>query len=127
MLYTVAMKNDRDFRRCYTKGKFVSDSTVTAYYLPNKMSVNRLGLTSSKKLGNAVVRNRARRIMKAGYRLNEERFPIGYDIVLVARGDILGKKSTDVENFITKRLLKQMNKPNEDFKSNKPKKTNKKK
>lgn len=124
MLYTVAMKNDKDFRRCYTKGKFVSDSAVTAYYLPNRLSTNRLGLTTSKKLGNAVVRNRSRRIMKAAYRLNEDKMPIGYDIVLVARSEIVGKKTQDIERFIQKRFLKLINDPNS---NQKPKKNNKSK
>lgn len=125
MLYTVAMKNDKDFRRCYTKGKFVSDSAVTAYYLPNRLSTNRLGLTTSKKLGNAVVRNRSRRIMKAAYRLNEDKMPIGYDIVLVARSEIVGKKTQDIERFIQKRFLKLINDPNSNQKLKKNNKSKK--
>lgn len=111
MLFTVAMKSDKDFKRCYNKGRYVVNDAVTVYYFPNKMSINRLGLTTSKKLGNAVVRNRARRIIKAAYRVTEEKFPIGYDFVFVARSNIVEKKSTDIERFILKKVICQTNKP----------------
>lgn len=111
MLFTVAMKNDKDYRRSYNKGKFCADAAVTAYFLPNRLNFNRLGITTGKKIGNAVMRNRARRIIKAAYRLNETKFPIGFDIVFVARPAIDGKKSTDIEKFISSRLLKEINKP----------------
>lgn len=119
MLFTVQMKNDKDFRRCYSKGRFCSDESVAVYYLPNKLCFNRLGLTTSKKLGNAVTRNRARRIMKAAYRLNEDSFPIGYDIVFVARNKIVDLKTDDIEKFIVKRVIKQINKPFENVKKKK--------
>lgn len=111
MLFTVSMKCDKDYRRAYNRGRFASCDAVTAYFFPNKLSVNRIGITTGKKIGNAVERNRARRIIKAAYRLNEEKFPIGYDVVFVARKDICGKKSTDIERFIKTRLLKEINKP----------------
>ncbi len=50
------------------------------------MGHNRLGITTSVKLGHAVVRNRARRRLREVYRLNSPRLRQGYDIILVARG-----------------------------------------
>ncbi len=111
MLFTAVMKNDKDFRRAYRKGKYCVNEAVTAYYLPNKLPINRLGITTGKKIGNAVKRNRARRIIRAAYRVKEEILPIGFDIVIVARPGIEGKKSTDIEKFISSRLVKEMNKP----------------
>lgn len=111
MLFTEPMKSDKDYRRAYNKGKFCADSFVTAYFCPNKLGINRLGITTGKKIGNAVTRNRARRIIRAAYRFNEVKFSIGYDIVFVARAGIEDKKSTDIERFIRVRLLKDMAKP----------------
>lgn len=111
MLFTVPLKSDKDFRRAYKKGRFSANSIVTAYFFPNKLPVNRLGITTGKKIGNAVERNRARRIIRAAYRLNEINFPIGFDIVFVARPDIMNRKATEIEKFIKSRLLKEINKP----------------
>lgn len=69
-----------------------------------------MGITVGKKLGNAVIRNRAKRMIRAAYRLNEASFPIGYDIVFVARNDIAQRKTGEIEEFFTKRLIRQMNK-----------------
>ena len=56
------------------------------YARPNRIGMNRVGITAGKKLGKAVVRNRVRRRLREVYRLNEERFQPGWDIVVVARG-----------------------------------------
>ena len=65
------------------------DSAVNRYLVlycqPNHLQENRVGITVGKKLGKAVVRNRARRRLREVYRLNESRFRPGYDIVVVAR------------------------------------------
>ncbi|WP_418849628.1 ribonuclease P protein component, partial [Ruminococcus sp.] len=93
------------------KGRFCADSFVAAYFYPNGSPYNRLGITAGKKQGCAVTRNRIKRIVRAAYRLNEAEFPLGYDIVFVGRNDIGEKKTQDIERFIKKRLIKEMNKP----------------
>lgn len=118
-MFSDAMKDNRSFQRCYKKGKFVSSSILTAYYYPNDTAYNRVGITVSKKNGCAVERNRIKRIIRAAYRLNEKKFPVGYDIVFVGRNDIKEKKMQDADWFINKRLLKEINKP---FKNKKVKK-----
>lgn len=80
------------------------------YYLNNRTPYNKLGITTSKKLGNAVVRNRARRMIRAAYRISESALPLGYDIVIVAREGVKDKKSTDIERFLKKRLTFDMKK-----------------
>ena len=55
------------------------------YARKNRNGINRVGITVSKKLGKAVVRNRVRRRIREAYRLNEELFLPGWDIVIVAR------------------------------------------
>ena len=75
---------------------------VTAYFTQNGTAQSRVGISVSKKVGNAVARNRAKRIIRAAYRLHESSFPIGCDIVFVAREDINGKKEQDISAFIEK-------------------------
>ncbi len=115
MLFTTIIKSNKDFMKVYKKGRFSANSLITVYFLPNRSPYNRIGITTSKKIGNAVQRNRARRIIRAAYRNTEKLFPIGFDIIFVARTDILNAKSTNIETFIKKRVLKEMNKP---FKKN---------
>ncbi len=108
MLFTDVIKDNRIYTRCFKKGSFASCGFVTAYFVPNRSPYNRMGISVSKKNGNAVERNRIKRIIRAAYRLNEDKFPIGYDIVFAARNDIAEKKSGDIERFINERLLKKM-------------------
>lgn len=109
MLYTEILKDKKIFLKLYKKGRFSACDEVTAYFLPNRLSYNRFGITAGKKLGNAVARNRVKRIIRSAYRQCEAILPAGYDIVMVGREGIIGKKSTDIENFIKYRLSKQMN------------------
>lgn len=82
---TVSLKENRLFRRLYAKGKTTANSYLAVYCRRNGSSGNRLGITVSTKLGNAVTRNRVRRRLREVYRLNEHRLRMGYDIVIVAR------------------------------------------
>lgn len=115
MLFTTVIKSNKDFMKVYKKGRYSANKLVSVYFLPNKSPYNRIGITTSKKIGNAVQRNRAKRIIRAAYRKTEKLFPIGYDIIFVARRDIIAVKSTNLVDFIKHRVLKEMNKP---FKSN---------
>lgn len=108
MLFTEILKDAKVFSKLYRKGKFVACESVVAYFLPNKLPVNRLGITAGKKLGNAVIRNRAKRILREGYRQKEMFFPIGYDIVIVAREGIKDKKTQELIGYFN-RLAKEMN------------------
>ncbi len=110
MLFTVMMKDNKAFQRCYRMGRYTVCNYMCAYYYPNGTPYNRLGITVTKKQGGAVVRNRIKRIVRAAYRLNEQKLPIGYDIVFVGRNDIADKKSYDIEKFINNRLIADINK-----------------
>lgn len=85
------------FRRVYSLGKSKADYCIAVYVLENDLLVNRLGITVSKKIGNSVVRSRVKRIIKEAYRLHEDAFAPGHDIVIVARRAAKNKKSTDIE------------------------------
>ncbi len=84
MKYSCSLKLNHIFRRLYsTAGQ--ANSLLVLYARPNRTGTNRVGITAGKKLGKAVIRNRVRRRLREVYRLNEERFLPGYDIVVVAR------------------------------------------
>ena len=84
MKFSSALKLNHIFRRLYgTPGQ--ANGFLVLYARKNRLHQNRVGITVSKKLGGAVVRNRVRRRLREVYRLNESRFLPGYDIVVVAR------------------------------------------
>lgn len=85
MLHTITIKRNTEFRRAYYKGRAFTTSVVVVYILKNHKGINRIGFTATKKVGIAVERNRARRLMKEAYRLLEQELPSGYDYVFVAR------------------------------------------
>ena len=84
MKFSSALKLNHIFRRLYATQGYANGMMVL-YARPNRLGVNRVGITTGKKLGHAVVRNRARRRLREVYRLNEHLFKPGYDIVVVAR------------------------------------------
>lgn len=107
MLYTEILKDAKVFSKMYKKGARVGYPGAVAYYLKNRRPNNRFGITVGKKVGGAVERNRAKRIIRAAYRKNELLLPIGYDIIIVVRPDIAGKKSQELDGLMRK-LSKDM-------------------
>lgn len=85
MNFSVSMKKNHEFRRLYAKGKSVATPSAVVYFRKTGRSFNQVGITVSKKIGNAVCRNRVRRRLREIYRLNEYRLPKGIDMVIVAR------------------------------------------
>lgn len=84
MKFSSALKLNHIFRRLYaTSGH--ANSCMVLYARKNRLGQNRVGITVSKKLGGAVVRNRVRRRLREVYRLSEDKLTPGWDIVLVAR------------------------------------------
>jgi ribonuclease P protein component len=84
MKFSNSLKLNHIFRRLYhTDG--LAGPYVVLYARKNRTQTNRVGITVSKKLGKAHIRNRVRRRLREVYRLNEERFQPGWDIVMVAR------------------------------------------
>ena len=84
MKFSGSLKLNHIFQRLYrTSGQ--ANSCLVLYARKNRTATNRVGITVSKKLGKANVRNRVRRRLREVYRLNEEQFQPGWDIVVVAR------------------------------------------
>lgn len=84
MKFSSSLKLNHIFRRLYHTSGF-ADSYLVLYARKNRTDENRVGITVSKKLGKAHVRNYVRRRLREIYRLNEELFQPGWDIVVVAR------------------------------------------
>ncbi len=85
MHFTEHLKKNRDFRNVYQNGKSFGCRTLVMYVLKNGTQTNRLGISVSKKVGNSVVRHRLTRLIRESYRLNEDRFVEGLDMVVIAR------------------------------------------
>lgn len=81
----VTLKKNHEFRRLYRKGASAVAGSMVLYCRKNRLGHNRLGITVSVKLGNAVKRNRARRRLREVFRLAGPDLRQGYDIILVAR------------------------------------------
>ena len=84
MKFSSSLKLNHIFRRLYSTSGH-ANSFLVLYARKNRTATNRVGITVSKKLGSAVVRNRVRRRLREVYRLNEQQFAPGWDIVVVAR------------------------------------------
>lgn len=98
MKQAVTLKKNHEFQRMYKKGKSAAGSCMVLYCRKNNLGRNRLGLTASVKLGKAVKRNRCRRRMREVYRLHTPVLKTGWDIILVARGRLIGAPWKEVND-----------------------------
>lgn len=97
MKFSSALKLNHIFRRLYaTSGH--ANAFLVLYARKNHTPNNRVGITVSKKLGGAVIRNRVRRRLREVYRLSEARFAPGWDIVVVARSRCIKADFTALTN-----------------------------
>jgi ribonuclease P protein component len=109
MRYRPLTKN-REYGRVYAKGKAYVRPELVMYVLKNRSGRTRVGLTATKKLGHAVVRNRARRVMKAAIDEHLDTQIGGYDLVFVARGRTAKMKSWQLSETVAK-LFTEANLP----------------
>lgn len=109
MLYTEIIKDNRDFVGAYKKGKYSASKYSVIYVRPNGRPYNRLGITAGKKVGNAVCRNRAKRLIRLAYRQAEVSLPVGIDIVIVARSLLCEIKSQEYCDFMQKKGINEIN------------------
>lgn len=85
MKYSESLKKNRDFQNVYRRGKSYANRYFVMYVLPNQTERNRLGISVSKKVGNSVIRHHLTRLVRESYRLHEDMFNSGLDIVVIAR------------------------------------------
>lgn len=123
----LAIKENHLYNKAYKRGERCVGKYVAVYVLrdlrarrimienPEKKYLNRLGIAVSKKIGNAVTRNRAKRIIRAAYRAIEAEIKTGFLIVISARSEIVGKKTQDIELELRNamRKLEMYKKPEE--------------
>ena len=100
----VPICRNNDFRRIYARGKSYDSPLLVVYALKNRTKNVRVGITTSKKVGNAVQRNRSRRVIREAFRALAPRVRPGFDLVLVARGKTPYVKSTDVRRQLERQL-----------------------
>lgn len=102
----ITLNQNRQFQFLYRRGQsFVSPVLVT-YVYKNKMNNLRFGITTGKKIGKAVLRNRSKRVIREAYFQLYDQLKPGYDIVFVARGKTPYVKSTEVLRYMKKHLKK---------------------
>jgi ribonuclease P protein component len=106
MLKKEVLRNKKDFSRLYKKGKSAGGKYLVLFYVRNEYPYKRRAFLASKKVGNSVERNRARRLIRESYRHQEEHIKEGFDILFIARNTIKGAKCPDVEQSM-KILLKK--------------------
>ena len=99
----VRLNTNSDFRRAYTRGKAYTDPALVTYVRKNRAGICRIGITASKKIGGAVQRNRAKRVIRAAAEMLPA-FQPGYDIVFVARSKTVRKKSTYIRDVMERQL-----------------------
>ena len=100
MKFSESLKKNKDFQHVYKKGKSYANTYLVMYVAENGTSGNRLGISVSKKVGNSVVRHRLTRLIRECYRLSEEHFRCGYDIVVIGRTSAKDKDYHEIESAL---------------------------
>ena len=100
MQFSESLKKNKDFQLTYKKGKSYANRYLVMYVRENGTSGNRLGLSVSKKVGNSVVRHRVTRLLRESYRLQEEHFRRGYDVIVIARASAKDRSYQEIESAV---------------------------
>ena len=85
MQFSESLKKNHQFQFVYKNGKSFANKYLVMYVKENSLDINRIGISVSKKVGNSIVRHRVTRLVRESYRLHEDVFNSGLDIVVVAR------------------------------------------
>jgi len=100
MIYSETLKDNEDFKEIYRTGKSFANKYLIMYVKKNNSEINRIGISVSKKVGNSVVRHRINRLLKESYRLSENSFISGLDIIVVARVGAKGKNYSEIASAL---------------------------
>ena len=100
MKYSESLKKNKDFQLVYKCGKSYANKYLVMYIKENNTRKNRLVISVSKKVGNSIVRHRLTRLIRESYRLQEDRFRCGIDIVVIARIGAKGRTYKDIESAL---------------------------
>lgn len=100
MKFSESLKKNSDFQKVYRKGRSYANRYLVMYTLENGTECNRIGISVSKKVGNSIVRHRLKRLIKEAYRLQEDIFQSGLDIVVIARMSAKGISYRETESAL---------------------------
>lgn len=98
--FSESLKKNSDFQNVYRNGKSYANKYLVMYVLENNSGKNRLGISVSKKVGNSVVRHHVTRLLRESYRLHENIFNSGLDIVVIARNNAAKAGYAEIESAL---------------------------
>jgi ribonuclease P protein component len=100
MKFSDSLKKNADFQTVYKNGKSYANRLLVMYVLENHTNQNRIGISVSKKVGNSVIRHHVTRLIRESYRLQEDVFNSGLDIVVIARAGAKDASYWDIESAL---------------------------
>lgn len=100
----ITLNENRDFRRLYSRGRSFASPLLVTYVMKNRTGNVRIGITTGKKVGKAVLRSRARRVIREACRELSDDLKPGFDLVFVARSKTPFVKSYDILRAMKKEL-----------------------
>ena len=100
MKFSTSLKKNEQFQHVYKNGRSRANKYLVMYVVENNQNINRLGISISKKVGNSVVRHHFCRLVRESYRLHEEIFNSGLDIVVLARQSAKDASYYDIESAL---------------------------
>jgi len=96
------LKKNKHFQAVYRHGKSFANRYMVLYVLKSRCEEGRVGFAAGKRLGNAVIRNRVKRLLREAYRLNRHNIAVGVDLIIVGRQAVIDKGYTLVEDSFIK-------------------------
>lgn len=100
MKFSESLKKNEQFREVYKKGNSYANKYLVVYILENNQNKNFLGISVSKKVGNSVVRHHLARLIRESYRLHENMFNSGLNIVVIARNSAASVSYHEIESAL---------------------------
>ena len=100
MKFSESLKKNIDFQNVYRNGKSYANRFLVVYILEKHTEKNRLGISVSKKVGNSVIRHHLTRLIRESYRLHEDMFDSGLDIVVIARATARNTSYHEIESAL---------------------------
>lgn len=94
----ISIKKNEDFKKVYNNGKSYANKYLVMYILTNNLNYNRYGISVSKKVGNSVIRHRITRLIREISRHSYDEIMSSYDIVIVARKEIVNKEYSQIRS-----------------------------
>ena len=98
--HSESLKKNRDFQLLYKEGKSRANRYLVLYVKENGLEKNRLGVSVSKKVGNSIVRHRITRLIRESYRLHEDMFNSGLDMVVIARVSAKDRSMREIKSAL---------------------------